>query len=221
MDKVYYHSFKKKDTLLAKFDGKGSFILNCNNDRVCFVMFTNQGYFLQGTRINGIDFYKKGNTYCIVNNANSDNYFTTIQPLSVGGTGYFETGYGESFDSTGYTKLEELEEFTPLITNIPPSTVYKKNTIVPYDLKLKNLKNYAQCSLLLISYRKTNGIGGSGLVLVSSSNNSTINEFSVSIVSSTEEFDQFTITGTNTGINVTSDEDFRFSVTEIRSNTII
>ena len=222
MDKVYYHSFKKKDTLLAKFDGKGSFIINANNDRVCFVMFTNNGYFLQGTRIKGIDFYKKGNIFYIVNNADSDNYFTTIQPLSVSGTGYFATGYGESFDSTGCTKLEELEEFTPLISNIPfSSSFYKKNTIVPYDLKLKNLKNYAQCSLLLISYRKSNGIGGSGLVLVSSSNNSTINEFSVSIVSSTENFDQFIITGTNTGINVTSDEDFKFSVTEIRSNIII
>lgn len=222
MDKVYYHNFKKKNVLLAKADGKCSFILNCNSDRVCFVMITNSGYFLQGSRINGIEFYRKGNSFYIVNAANSDNYFITIQPLSVVGAVFFETCYGESFDSTGYTKLEELEEITPLISNIPfSSSTYEKNTNVPYDLKLKNKTNYAQCSLLLISYRKANGIGGSGLVLVSSLNNGTKNNFSVSIVSSTENFDEFIITGTDTGINVTTDENFKFSVTEIRSNTII
>lgn len=222
MDKIYYHSFKKKDVLLAKADGKCSFILNCNADRVCFVMFTNNGYFLQGSRIKGIEFYKKGTTFYIVNTIDSDNFFITIQPLSVSGTGSFETCYGESFDSTGYTKLEELEESSSLISNIPfSSSAYEKNTIVPYDLKIKNQANYAQCSLLLISYRKMTGIGGSGLVLVSSSNKGTKDNFSVSIVFSTENFDQFIITGTKTGINVTTDESFKFSVTEIRSNTII
>ena len=185
-------------------------------------MCTNNGYFLKGSRINGIEFYKKGSSFYIVNTINSDNHFITIQPLSVSGVGSFETGYGESFDSAGYTKLEELEEITPLISNIPfTSSAYDGNTIVSYDLKLKNQVNYAQCSLLLISYRKMSGIGGSGLVLVSNSNNSTKDNFSVSIVSSTENFDQFIITGTNTGINVTTDERFKFSVTEIRSNTII
>ena len=222
MDKFYYHSFKKKDVILAKIEGKGSLILNCNSDRVCFVMFTNNGYFLKGTRIKGIDFYKKRNTFYIVNTTNSDNYFISIQPLSIAGTGTIENGYGESFDSTDCTKLEELEEFTPLISNIPfTSSPYDGNTIVPYDLKLKNQTNYTQCSLLLISCRKLSGIGGSGLVLVSNANNSTKNDFSVSIVSSTENFNQFTIAGTNTGITVTADDRFKFSVTEIRSNTII
>ena len=222
MDKIYYHSFKKKDVLLAKADGTCSFIINCNADRVCFVMCTNNGYFLQGSRIKGIEFYKKNSSFYIVNTTDSDNHFITIQPLSVSGVGSFETCYGESFDSTGFTKLEELEEITPLISNIPfSSSAYNANTIVPYDLKLKNQVNYAQCSLLLISFRKMNGIGGSGLVFVSNSNNSNKDNFSVSIVFSTENFNQFTITGTNTGINVTTDERFKFSVTEIRSNTII
>lgn len=220
MDKIYYHSFKKKDVLLAKADGKCSFIINCNSDKVCFVMFTNNGYFLEGSIIKGIDFYKKGSSFYIVNTTDSDNYFITIQPLSVSGVGSFETCYGESFDSTGFTKLERLKDKVPIVNTGFTSSYYDANAVVSYDMQLKNTTNYAQSALLLISARDVNGIGGSALVLVSSVNNSSINDFTTLIMASSEQFNLFTVNGTNNGISITHNTKFKFSITEITGNII-
>lgn len=220
MDKIYYHNFKKKDVLLAKSVGKCSFILNANSDKVCFVMITKDGYFLEGSRIKGIDFYKKDNSFYIVNTSNSDNYFISIQPLSISGPGSFGSGYGESFDSTGFTKLERLKDKGPIVNTGFNSSYYAANEVVSYDMQLRNTANYAQSALLLISARDADGIGGNALVLVSSVNNSSINDFTTLVMASSEDFNQFTVKGTNNGISITHNVRFNFSITEITSNII-
>lgn len=226
-NKIYYHNFNKKNTLLAKCLGRCSFILHDNNDNTCFVMLNNKGYYLEGIKPTGIDFYKKDNNFYIVNGQNSTSYYITIQPLSVYGVGSFENGYGISFDTTNYTKLEIIkeeeiveEEKTPIVNTPFPDTYYEANTVVNHTLQLNNKTNYSQSALLLISVRNSNGIGGSGLLLVSSINSSTINNFEILTISSTGNFNQFTVEGLQNGITITHNTKFKFSITEIDSDIV-
>lgn len=220
MDKIYYHNFTKKNALLAKSVGKCSFILHDNNGNTCFVLFQDTGYYLDGLKPIGIDFYKKDNNFYIVNGKESISSYITIQPLSINGVGSFVTGYGEDFDITDCTKLERLKDKTPIVNTGFTSSYYDANEVVYHDMQLRNITNYAQSALLLISARNINGIGGTALVLVSSVNNSTINDFTTLIITSSENFNQFTVKGTNNGISITHNTRFKFSITEITSNII-
>lgn len=218
--KYYFHNLPtvSGNTKLIKIFQASQIIISANNSNECLIQLTNEGYYQYGKLIDSISFYKDNNNYYVVKNSSSSDSYINIQVLQNTNIGYSIEEYNENFSTENLTKLERLNN--DAITNKESiySPTINGETITEYTSKCIFKQNMTQCSLIMISLRNNNNIGGSGLYLLHrkcESNLASTPKFSIETLYADSVMSQFNITPTKNGFNFTNNNNYRYSITEI------
>ena len=209
---IYHYIIDTGYTLLAKSFLRPTFEINGT-----IVTLREDGYYTSGKPLDStIEFYKDSNGYYYVvrNTSSSTAAYITINTLAVERTGSpLINEYTTSFDVSNLTKLTQLNENTHVwstgrISNSAGNTY-------EYTSKLGYRQYNAETSLILISLRNSDGIGGSACYLMHRLNTNSKATFSLEPLYAFSNISQFNVTPTNNGFTVTNTKGYHVNITEI------
>ena len=216
-NKIYYHNLREKNVLLATVTARSCFVIDAGKGNT-IIDVTPNGYYYLGEKLpDGISIYYDSSKkyYHIVKGENNIGYIT-IKGISIAGVGFLLHGYAATIDTSSMTLLSSLNLEFPIKTYEEYVT---GGNVAEYISRLSKGGYRSQSSLVLLSVRDQNGIGGSALLLLSRINTNTIANFSINKIFAEPNISQFTITGSVNGFTISNTKNFKFTVTEISINS--
>lgn len=215
---IYFHNFKNTNkAVLAISNNRSVFIIDFGNGGT-EISLNSSGYYLHGKELPSsikIYFDKTNNKYYVTKEANNSPYYITIKPVESNGLGKMVTGYGDDFDESGTIELKQINKNDYPIKNEEKGRYVEANVVSEFVSSLPKSQYTAQSSLILISFRTDQGVGGSGVYLLSRKNEGSIENFILTPLHADSVFASCNLTGTKEGFSMTHTRKYRYSVTEI------
>lgn len=227
MDKKFYVYHLKNSGLTKlikiKYDCTIEIFSNSSDFNNLMILKPN-GYNLIGSLSNQIKVYydNTNKIYYLCSDGHSENAYLNIG-VNIANDGYAINDYEDNFDTSNLTEVLPLD-INNAVTNrkLQYNPTVTANTVVEYIAKTTYRQYMTQCSLILLSVRNNNDVGGSGLYLLHRKCANTIADtpvFTIETIYADNVMSQFDITPTKTGFTFTNGYNFRYSITEISNNT--
>lgn len=230
MDKKFYQYHLKNiglsKLLKIKYNAEINIFSNSTNFS-CKLLLMPNGYEVIGKNIPQIKVYYDSTNYIYyICSDGHDNLEYINFGVNISNNGYAISEYEDNFDTTNLILLTPLNvNGAETNRNFVYSPQITANTVIEYISKTTYRQYMAQCSLIMLSLRNSQGTGGSGLYLIHRKTQGTLAdtpEFTIqTIYEDTSLSSNFSITGTKSGISFTNGYNFKYSITEISNNTSI
>ena len=205
-------------TKIGKIINGNSMIALFIGDLISYVEINQTGYYCYGSDLpNNVSIYKKNYDFIIVRENNTIQNTNTICIQTISNNNYTSeiiNDYQENVDLSGYTKLNKLNQ-SPLYKHDESTALVSGGTTTQYTSRLQRLQYTAQSSIIIISCRNQNGVGGSGVYFMSRLNAGSIENFTLTPISTSGSIDQFNLTGNGNGFTIYNSAGYRWYVTEI------
>lgn len=218
-NKFYFHHLPQNvagTTKLIKIVNASVISISTNNGNECIFTLDQNGYRPYGDMISDLRFYydSTNHFYYVCLKPSYTTAYYNINILSFTNLGYAIMDFDNNFD------VSELTELTN--QNVELSFNYEKSsssvtggTTTEYTSILTRKQYTIQCSLVMFSVRNNNGTGGSALLLLTRTNDASINDFTIQSIYSASLLSQFNITATNKGFSFSNATNYKYSITEI------
>lgn len=218
-NKFYFHNLPLNvagTTKLIKIFNASVISISTNNRNECIYNLDSSGFRAYGNPLDDLRFYydSTNHFYYVCLKPSYTTAYYNINVLGLTNQGYAIMDFDNNFD------VSELTELTN--QNIVLSFNYEKSsgsvtggTTTEYTSILSRKQYTIQCSLVMISVRNNNGTGGSALLLLTRTNDSSINDFTIQSIYSASNVSQFNITPTNKGFSFENATNYKYSITEI------
>lgn len=215
---IYFHNFKNTNkAILAISHHRSVFIIDFGNGGT-EISLNSDGYYLYGKELPSsikIYFDKTNNKYYVTKEPNGEERYISIKPIEFFNQGKMVTGYGDDFDESGTTELKQINKNDYPIKNEKKGRYVGANVVSEFVSSLPEEQYVAQSSLVLISFRTDQGVGGSGVYLLSRKNEGSIENFVLTPLHADNVFESCNLTGTKKGFSMTHTRQYHYSVTEI------
>lgn len=220
-NRIYFHNLNNTEkVLLAKSQNRSTFIIDFGKGGTT-ISLNKDGYYYQGNELpSSIKIYydSSNNAYYITKDGNSTPYYITIEVLETNANGYVISGYGDKIDTSSFIQLNRInvinKKFNPLKDEYSDVSV-EAGVVTQYMTYLPRTQYKSQSSLVLISVRDANGVGGSALLLLSRINTNIINPFTINYIYSDPNISQFNLIGNEDGFIFSNSNKYKYSITEL------
>ena len=197
----------------------GVLYINGNNkNNLIHILITKEGIYKYGDKDEIFSIYTdNNNNYYLVRNQGNINEYMTFGVKFIKSSIYSSCvlDYEENFSTSNLTKLEQLN-YNDNIKYI--NQIVEGNETLTYNSLNIRGQYIAESSLILISARNTNNNNINLLYFMHKVNDSSINNYTLTLISGTENNSLFNIQPTQDGFTVTPTVKSNIHITEIANH---
>lgn len=214
-NKIYYHNVKTTSpATIAVISARCTLVID-EGDGNTIIQLTPSGYYRWGVKLKKVSVYSLEDYYYVVFTSSTAIYITVTEIADAGIPFKMRNGCMAAFDPTDATKLTELNTGIYAMRQQKTTTRVESGAEYAYPISAKSNAYAVEATLLLITARDENGVGGVAFVCAYRMNGASVGAYVISEIFATQNWSQFNIAGTTSGITLTHASAYDVSVTEI------